>query len=674
MQLKNYQRETLATLEKFLVEARVLGSEKSFAANRNAPSYLEPYRPLKNLEDAPYICLRLPTGGGKTLLGACAIRSAAENFLAREFPLVLWFVPTDVIRQQTLKVLREPRSFYRQVLDESFGAVKIFDVTEFRQLNPQDLAQSLNIFVATFQSFRVKDREGRKVYQANEFLEPCFRAIPRQEFFSVDEHGGWKSFANLLAYLRPLMIVDEAHNNSSDLSFKILQSLRPSAVIELTATPAPDSNVLCQVSASQLKAEEMIKLPIELTENHSWEMTIDSAVQKRTALEKLAAREGEYVRPIALFQAESRDKELTVEVVKNYLLDGAKIPAEQIAIATGELHELDGKNLFARDCQIRYVITVQALKEGWDCPFAYVFCSLAKIHSPKDAEQLLGRVMRMPYAARRKSPELNRAYAFVAVKDWMEAAKKIRDNLLGMGFEVPEANVAVKIQQKLFDEPRMIRIQTEERPRVDTLNLFLQGAVVVEKTSEGYELVLENFSEADVKEVEANATKIFKGETARAELLQAIRQREFVPLKDNSPSSRGEKFEIPMLCLKTEDGVTVAEREDFLPVHWKLTGNYDTDLPNFSRDVDARVYEFDVAGHKVTTRFIGDAEGNLFFGETNWSLSELIGWFARKILSPDLKHEDLAEFIRRILARLSAEKKVPLDELVRLRFMLLNPL
>ena len=202
MQLKNYQRQTLATLEKFFRAARIIGNDAAFAENRNAPSYSPRYAPLPKLEDAPYICLRLPTGGGKTLLGACAINLTAKNFLAREYPFVLWLVPTDVIRRQTLKLLRNTESFYRRELDAAFkGLVKIFDVTEFRQLRPQDLMQLVNIFVATFQSFRVNNSEGRKVYQANEDLEPCFRNIPRQDYFEVGEYG-WKSFGNLIAYLK----------------------------------------------------------------------------------------------------------------------------------------------------------------------------------------------------------------------------------------------------------------------------------------------------------------------------------------------------------------------------------------------------------------------------------------------------------------------------------------
>lgn len=675
MELKTYQRQTLEALEKFLTEAKLIGSAAAFDKNRNAPSYSPEYFALPKLEDAPYICLRLPTGGGKTLLGACSIKLAAEKFLEREYPLVLWLVPTDVIRQQTLKVLRDPKSFYRQVLDAAFkGAVKIFDVTEFRQFRPQDLTQSLNIFVATFQSFRVADRDGRKVYQANEFMEPCFRDIPRQDYFEDDKTtGDYKSFGNLIAYLRPLMIIDEAHRNSSNLSFDVMQKLRPAAVIELTATPAQEENVLYQVSASELKAESMIKLPIMLRENLSWEATIDEAVQRRTALETLAAREAEYIRPIALFQAENKNREVTVEVVKKYLIDGAKVPENQIAIATGERRELDGVNLSARDCPIRYVITVQALKEGWDCPFAYVFCSVAKVHSATDAEQFLGRVLRMPYATRRESPALNKAYAFMVVNEWHQAAAKIHDNLLGMGFEKPE--VEHEVQQTVLDLKTTIRIQITEKPHLGTLNLKLQGTASVEPAANGgYEIVLENITQTDAVKLSKASDKLFTNDGDREKFLEAIYDKEFEPAQDNSPSARGVKFAIPMLCLDFGYGAEVAYREDFLPDNWRLTGNYDTALPNFKWNIEAQIYEFDVAGHKVTEKYLGDDAANLFHGETNWTRNELVGWLAYRILSTDLSFSDLAEFIRRILNRLSEEQKIALDELVRLRFTLLKVL
>ena len=668
MELKNYQRTTLEKLANFLREAKISSSATAFEKFRDAPGYSPNY--FSPIADVPYICLRLPTGGGKTLLGSYSIKIAAENFLERENFFVLWLVPTDTIRQQTLKLLRDRESFYRLVLDEAFdGRVKIFDVTEFRQLLPQDLSQCLNIFVATFQSFRVKNKEGRKVYQSDENLTPCFRDIPPQEFFITDE-GGHKSFGNLLAYSRPLMIIDEAHNNSSPLSLEIVQKLRPSAIVELTATPAQNSNVLVAVTAQELKDEEMIKLPIELVECMSWETAIDSAVQRRTALEKLSAREAEYLRPITLFQAESKDKEVTVDAVKKYLIDGAKVPENQIAIATGERRELDGVNIFARDCPIRYVITVQALKEGWDCPFAYVFCSLSKIHSPKDAEQLLGRVLRMPYAAQRKIAELNKAYAFAVVDNWHEAASKIRDNLINMGFERDETTKFV--QTKLFDEPTTIEIVTSEPPRVETLNLNLQAQTFVDKTADGWRVTIKNIFDDDRAELKSQVNRIFRNDDDRKKLWQAVTKDNSEPPKKISPSERGVKFSIPLLCLDFGDGAKPADK-DFLPVDWKLTDNYDTELENFSGDVQRYSYRLDTNGQKVTEKFLGSGD-EFLSGETNWTIAELIGWLARKILTPDIVFEDFAKFTRQTIERLMAEKKFSFADIVTLRFLLKNEL
>lgn len=659
LELKKYQRATLERLAAFLREAQRSGNVAAFEKYREASGYSPIYFEL--IKDVPYVCLRLPTGGGKTLLGSCAIKVAAENFLERENFFVLWLVPTDTIRQQTLKLLRNPNGFYRQILDAAFDdGIKIFDVTEFRQLRPQDISGCVNIFVATLQSFRVKDKEKREVYQANEALTPCFRGL---------NFSGDKSFGNLLAYYRPLMIVDEAHNNSTPLSLKVVKKLNPSAIIELTATPDDNSNVLVAISAQELKDEEMIKLPIELAECISWEMAIDSAVQTRAALESLSGREAQYLRPIALLQAESCDREITVEVVRKYLIENAKVPENQIAVATGERRELDGVNLSARDCPIRYVITVQALKEGWDCPFAYVFCSLARTHLAKAAEQFLGRVLRMPYASSRHLDELNKAYAFAVVNNWSEAATRIRDNLINMGFERDEARRFV--QTKLFDELKTIELVTREPPRVEMLNLGLQMNTTVAKVADdGYQVTIKNVSESDIAELKAQVNKIFRNDNDRDNLWQAVTTDD-KPRKI-SPSERGITFSIPLLCLDFGDGARSAD-DYFLPETWKLTGNYDTELKNFSGDGQRFNWQLDTNGHRITERFLGD-DGELFAGETAWTLTELVRWFTDKTLTRELLYEDLLEFTRRIIARLIDDKNFTLAELVTLRYQLKNAL
>ena len=118
--------------------------------------------------------------------------------------------------------------------------------------------------------------------------------------------------------------------------------------------------------------------------------------------------------------------------------------ARKIAVVTGDQKELDGINLFAPDCPIDFVITVEALKEGWDCSFAYVFCSVATVNSKKDVEQILGRVLRMPYAKRRAEAELNRAYAHVSRASWPNAVAQLHDRLVDMGFEDSEADAFIE--------------------------------------------------------------------------------------------------------------------------------------------------------------------------------------------------------------------------------------
>lgn len=222
------------------------------------------------------------------------------------------------------------------------------------------------------------------------------------------------SFASLLMVHQPLIIMDEAHNARTSLTFDTLKRLSPSAIIELTATPDADprtgGNVLYRVSASELKAEDMIKLPIALTVHEAgWQEAVGDACRTRKRLAETAAGEPEYIRPILLIQAENKDKPANVEAVKQFLLYSEHLTEDQIAIATGDQRDLDKINLFDRDCKVETVITVQALKEGWDCSFAYVFCSTANIGSSRDVEQLLGGVLRMPYAKRRKAAELNKA-------------------------------------------------------------------------------------------------------------------------------------------------------------------------------------------------------------------------------------------------------------------------
>ena len=410
LQLRNYQERSLDALEAYLGLVTQHGASNAFYMQTNRP-----YVAIKQLPGLPYVCLRVPTGGGKTFMACHAVGIAAKSYLQLDRATCLWLVPSNTIREQTLAALRDREHPYRQALDARFsGQVRVMDLKEALYIQRNTLQGETVIIVSTLAAFRVNDTEGRKVYEPcgalshHSGLSAALEAVLEKREDGTIAH----SLANVLRMWRPLIIMDEAHNARTPLSFDTLERFSPSCIVEFTATPEtiqkPEeelfaSNVLHHVSAAELKAEDMVKLPIKLwTHSESREVIAQACAMQRT-LELAAQQEeretGEYIRPIVLLQAQPKSKErqtLTVDVLKKLLVDDFKIPEEQIAIATGETRGIEDINLFDRGCPLRFIITVQALKEGWDCSFAYVLCSVAEMSSSRAVEQILGRVLRLP--------------------------------------------------------------------------------------------------------------------------------------------------------------------------------------------------------------------------------------------------------------------------------------
>ena len=451
-QLKNYQNNTLEVLANYLEEARIVGPKEVFY--KILGNDRVPYHAIPGLEDIPYVCLRLPTGGGKTFLATHTVKLAAQHYVDKDYPMVLWLTPTSAIKQQTIETLKNPTHPNREVLDAAFkGNVAIFDIDDFANLRPTDIANKTCVFVSTVQSFNVKDTDIRNIYADNESLEPHFKVIPAIYLESLEKVESGKpdagrvknSFANLLHMHQPIVIVDEAHKAVTELNREIMKRLNPACIVEFTATPnEKESNVLYRVSAVELKAEEMIKLPIMLTETQTWQQSLTEACLMRNKLAQDAKLEKEYIRPIVLIQAESKGQEITEDIIKQHLIDNEHISADRIAIATGEQKELDGINVLDPNCPIDFIITKQALREGWDCPFAYIFCSVAQTRSLTAVEQFLGRILRMPYAKRRSQADLNKAYAYVSSACWTNAVAKLKDSLVEMGFDEQESQEYLK--------------------------------------------------------------------------------------------------------------------------------------------------------------------------------------------------------------------------------------
>ncbi len=633
LELKQYQKDALAALSAFLANARGGQSQAqmqaAFDAARRAQSENAPpraYFPFSAQQpEIPVACIRIPTGGGKTLMAAHAIETCARNYIGAGAPVALWLVPGNAIRTQTLEALKTPGHPYRQALLEHWpeDRLRVLDIDECRQLLPQDFDQRAVVIVATVQTLRVDNTASREVYAYHEDFEKHFAALPEAEFFErigendlqrhpyltrADLGRVKRSFANLLAWHRPVVIMDEAHNAKTNLSLALLERIRPACVIEWTATPLPKQNVLYSVSAQELKAQDMIKLPIVLAPHPNWKDAVRDAVLTREELAREAAGEHDYVRPIVLLQAEPKGGEATVETMKAHLIEQLRIDEARIAVATGNQRELDGVNLFARDCLIDFVITVEALKEGWDCSFAYVFCTAQNIRSAKDVEQLLGRVLRMPYAARRTSEKLNRAYAHVCGARTALTASQLADRLVvGMGFDPMTAAQSVwtppedDLFGRAWPEPQCIESEFETSAEAaQVIAQALPQQVRVEAGENGAARVVVTGSVESVA-VESIVTSVPQRE--REAVRTRFQSHEARVLAAAAPSERGEVFApVPQLVVPVNGELLLYEPEVLAELADYSLAGLPADLPGFARDETPRPYLIDIERGKVDVR------------------------------------------------------------------------
>ena len=128
MQLKQYQKQSLEALEQFFSVASAIGAERAFERTLQQQA-MTPVPYNDRLGGIPSVCIRIPTGGGKTLLGCHSIPVAAGQYANTDSPIVLWIVPTDMIRVQTLGALNDLHHPYRQALHSYYGdRVKVCDL------------------------------------------------------------------------------------------------------------------------------------------------------------------------------------------------------------------------------------------------------------------------------------------------------------------------------------------------------------------------------------------------------------------------------------------------------------------------------------------------------------------------------------------------------------------
>lgn len=454
MELKDYQVKVLAHLENFfdvldtkqnLVESfKEFWLDKGVRINNGLDKGMEPYK--NTVPGVPHICVKVPTAGGKTYIAVNALSiifSALKKRSPSRTQMVVWLVPSLTILDQTVKAFNSPNHPYHKSLNQLFkNRVAIYEKRNLllgEGFTFDTAQEQLSIVVMSFDSLRSKNKEALKIYQENGNLASFL--LPQQTDSADWLLPGYdpSSLINVLRGLRPVVVVDESHNAESLLSVEMLKNLNPDVILDLTATPRNNSNIISYVDALALKRQHMVKLPVIVANRTNKAEVIEASLILRRQLEAMAvaqeAKGGKYIRPIVLFQAQPKTNEdnTTFEKIKTQLL-ALDIPAEQIKIKTADVDELKGQDLMSKTCEVRYIITVNALKEGWDCPFAYILASLADKSSQIDVEQILGRVLRMPHVQQHPEQLLNMSYVFTASNRFLDTLTSIVKGLNRAGF------------------------------------------------------------------------------------------------------------------------------------------------------------------------------------------------------------------------------------------------
>ena len=249
MELKNYQKTVITDLNHYLDHLNLTHSadkafrdfwlDKGITVGENLiPAY------KNTIQNTPHICFKVPTGGGKTYLAAAAIKPILSSMPETKQKLIVWLVPSDTILEQTTKSLQNPDHPYHQKLAADFGG-KLTIYTKQQILNGQNfspaaLSDQLSLIILSYDSLRSKTKENRKLYQENGSLAsfPAHYRTPQTLLEGIDETAA----IQVINQLSPIVIVDESHHATTDLSIEMLKNLNPSFILDLTATPKEFNN------------------------------------------------------------------------------------------------------------------------------------------------------------------------------------------------------------------------------------------------------------------------------------------------------------------------------------------------------------------------------------------------------------------------------------------------
>lgn len=529
MYLKNYQVKVVKALNTFFAAAEKKRSEtlsviKHFPQMKSQLDFVKATFDDLQLkyndataktglgESYPRVVVKVPTGGGKTLLAVETIREYQNLFAKRKQGLVVWIVPSETIYSQTVQKLKDKSNALRQLLDQCSGGNTLI-LEKGQRLTEQDLKENLVVLFVMIQSIaRTNGKEALKVFQDSGGYESFFPAdnrydlhkqlmeqIPNLDIISGADSAMPQiktSLGNAIRLTSPLILIDEIHKVFSDNARSTINNLNPAMVVGFSATPKAEMNILVSISGLELKDEDMVKLDMHINPPVSalpndWKTMLKEVKQHRDKLEKKAAElkenEGTYIRPIALIQVEATGKDQRGKG-RVHSLDAKEelielgINPDEIAIKTSSQNDIEDVDLFSRNCPIRYVITKDALREGWDCSFAYILGIIPNVNSDSALTQLVGRILRQPNAKKTRVKELDESYVYYTKGETQNILEMVSEGFKKEGLDDLISKVKVKTNVNV-NQTKPVKIRKEFSQKFNTA-FYLPVWLMVEGKSD----------------------------------------------------------------------------------------------------------------------------------------------------------------------------------------------
>lgn len=355
-------------------------------------------------DPATPLVLDLATGAGKTYV----IVAVIEYLRAQRVRNVLVVTPGRIVQAKTVANLTEGDPKYIPGALVAPTVITPADYDLWRPTNPSDVSndQPMQVFVLTVHQLLAPTGDDPATRTTG-----STRASQQKAMRTFRESSG--HLHDYLSQLDDLLILADEHHLYSETAQAFnagIRELAPAAVVGLTASAAPTDQILYRYPLRQAILDKHVKMPVIAFRRNGYGEHAEEQ-QLRDAVALLEVKQARFERhqqsdpsapkiTPALF-VQCTDIAHATEVAT--LLRSSEFFGSHHAVLQVDNQHDDATTLAALNAmdspgsQVRAVVSVNKLKEGWDVKNIAVMVTLRPMTSEILTQQTMGRGLRLPF-------------------------------------------------------------------------------------------------------------------------------------------------------------------------------------------------------------------------------------------------------------------------------------